>query len=224
MEYSKFTVEVSLQRGLFGFSNQEKDQENPFHPFREVCFRFHETRICPFCGKELESSSYSCDCQQFSDNFKKMQESFMDYEHKLELHNDLFNITLNAYAVSDISCKLLGEQEVLELGPNFWDDANRIKQPLFGKKTYLLSSGSYDGKKITFYCKDVETKKVWYCECEDKFDLSHESIFLGEYYCNFVPNSFGDPNTLGDYHEEVGCHDVKKFAGWDQFCKELQII
>ena len=221
MEYSKFSVEVSLQRGLFGFSNQKKDQENPFHPFRKVCFQFHETRICPFCSKELESSDYNCNCQKFSDNLRKMQESFMDYEHKLELHNDFFGVTLNSYAVSDISCKLLSEQELLELEPNFWDDANRTKQPFFGKKTYLLSSGSYDGKKITFYCKDVETKKVWYCECEDKFDRSQESIFLGEYYHNFVCNPFGDPNALGNYHKETGYNDQMKFSNWDQFCKIL---
>lgn len=221
MEHSKFIVDVSLRRGL-GFGNPKKDDGNPFYPFREVIFEFHEIRICPFCGKELGTSSYNCDCQKFEEAFEKMQRSFMDYEQKLEFHEDLFNVSSYAYSVSDVSCRLLDEQEVSELGPDFWDNADRTKHSPFTKKTYLLSKGAYDGQKVTFYCKDIETKQVWLCKCEDKLDYAKRSILLGKYYSTFVPNGFGDPNALGNYHEEFGYNDIRRFSGWNQVCKELK--
>ena len=201
------------------FGNPKKNNSNPFYPFLEVSFNFHETRICPFCGKELKTSSYNCDCQKFKEAFKKMQESSMDLEHESELHTDRFNITLNSYKTSAVSYKLLDEQEVSALGPDFWDNADR-KRSAF--KTLLLSKGSYDGEKVTFYLKDCESKKIYFCECKDCFDQSHKEISLGTYYRNFVPNPFGNPNALGNYHEECGYNDIRRFSGWDQVCKELQ--
>jgi len=220
MEHSKFIVDVSLRRGL-GFGNPKKDDGNPLYPFREVIFEFHEIRICPFCGKELEPSSYNCDCQEFGNAFRKMQESSMDLEHESELHTDWFNTTLNGYETSAVSYRLLDEQTVSELGPDFWDNANQSKHSHFTKKAHLLSKGTYDGQKIRFYCKDVETKKIWYCECNDKIGYAKKFIFLGKYYCIFVPNQFGGPNTIGNYHEEFGFNSIRRFSGWEQFCCEL---
>ena len=68
---------------------------------------------------------------------------------------------------------------------------------------------------------EIITKNPWEVMTKVK---NAGAIFLGEYYRDFVPNPFGDPDALGNYHEEVGYHDVKKFAGWDQFCKELLIL
>lgn len=220
MKHSKFIVDVSLRRGL-GFSNPKKHDCNPFYPFREVIFDFHEIRICPFCGKELEPSSYNCDCQEFGNAFRKMQESSMDLEHESKLHTDWFNATLNGYETSAVSYRLLSKQEIVELGPDFWDNANQSKHSHFTKKAYLLSKGTYDGQKIMFYCKDIETKNVWYCKCKDKFNRSNRYILLGKYYRTFVPDPFSDPNALGNYHEEFGYDDIRRFSGWEQVCKEL---
>ena len=221
MELSKIIVDVSLSRGLLDFGSSKKDEINPFSPFREFNFDFHEIRFCPFCGKELEPSSYNCDCKEFGEAFEKMQRSFMDYEQKLEFHEELLSVSSYVYSVSDVSHRLLSKQWVAELGPDFWDNADRTKHSRFTKRTYLLSKGAYDGQKVTFYCKDIETKQVWLCECEDKLDYSKRSILLGKYYRTFVPDPFSDPNALGNYHEEFGYDDIRRFSGWEQVCKEL---
>lgn len=222
MEYLRYNVNVgSLKQGIIHFQGSEKGKDECFYPFERITFNFEEVRICPFCGKELKHSSYYCSCQEFKDAIQKLQESLMDKEHKLELHKPPFCVSHYEAYVSEIACTPLSEKEISELGPDFWDTATRSNSSFGNKKSYLLSNATFDGKKVTFYCKDIGTKKVWQCEWSHEFDNRHEAILFGEHYRKFVANPFGNPHAIGNYHEETGYDERIKFSNWNQLCKML---
>lgn len=167
---------------------------------------------------------FDCDCREFKRAFKKLQESHNDHDHKSNLHNPLFPSSFGyERKIESIHIKKLDKKEIESLGPDFWDYADRSSDH-FCECSYLVSPGKYEDNKISFICKDLQTKRVYRCTL-DGINHTHHKIYLGYYRKKTVSNGMKrGPRggiLIGNYHFEQYWEDIAEFENWEQFCKVI---
>lgn len=214
--YTNYQVDVSLSttnqvQVLPGIDNQE------LFPFDNIEISIEETHICPFCKKEL-GDSLMCDCDEFKEQLKKLQETYQDPQHESELHYDMLYLAEPVYAVPVESMELLEDKEIQKLEPNIWDKAKRATKSGYA---YLITNGSYKNNKVTFLCKDVQTQNIYRCTINE-INVQPKVIYLGTEHTETV--SDGDPNKLGNYHLQNTWINFGIFLNWEQLCRILQAV
>lgn len=221
MSYVIYSINIELMPPLVRCPSKEKKQKSKvLHPFRSVQAINRESYICPFCGKVMKE--FDCDCREFKRAFKKLQESHNDHDHKSNLHNPLFPSSFGyERKIESIHIKKLDKKEIESLGPDFWDYADRSSDH-FCECSYLVSPGKYEDNKISFVCKDLQTKRVYRCTMND-ITISGLKVCLGVWRRKTVSHGLGPNGEIryGNYHFENGYKDIVTFENWEQFCKVI---
>ena len=212
MEKIKYSVELKLLPP-FVSSGSEKCCGNKLFPFSRIQIRINEHYLCPFCGEE--TNDFSC-CKTFKNEFKKLQKSFNADNYESKLHVDAFENLGYERQVSDLQFKKLTAKEISELDPNIWDNAHNFSDR-FTDCSYFVSNVHYDGSKVEFLCKNLQSKAIYHCELRD---INHKNvkIYLGCYREKTV--SHGE-KKLGNYHFESYWENVAEFEDWNAFCENL---
>lgn len=201
--------------GVMRLGKADTAQKKRFYPFTWVDFYPHEELICPFCKKPL--SNLYCDCEEFKQKFALLQEKNGDHEHSSSLQYGAFGERVTyRKKISELTVKSLSATKIQKLDPDFWDYAVACAQ--FGH-TYWVKKGTYQDGKIKFYCKDLNTKKVYLCTIAMEFEYEDLSLRSSEEV--FIP---GHSERLGDYHYERKYHKFSSFAGWAGFCQALREV
>ena len=187
------------------------------YPFTTVDFQPQEELVCPFCGKHL--SHLYCDCKKFKQKFALLQEAKGDAQHNSYLSYGHFgSVLVYGEKIENLSVNSLKTAKILELGPDFWDDAISFPDTLTNQ-IYWVKPGIYEDGKIQFYCKNLATKKVYFCEV--KKELEYRSISLTS--TEKVTVSLNN-NKIGGYRFENRSHKWATFANWQEFCNELRAV
>ena len=91
-------IELSIK------TDQQQEKRDSPPDFQSVYLKIRETRICPFCGKELDG--LICDCEDFKKSFKTLQEAYGDSDHESILSsNRSRNIAKYRRTMSSIEIK-----------------------------------------------------------------------------------------------------------------------
>lgn len=212
MEKIKYSVEIKLLPP-FVRSGGEKRRGNKLFPFSRIQIQIHEHYLCPFCGKETRD--FSC-CKAYKNEFKKLQKSFNDDKCESELHVNSFKKLGYERKISDLKLKRLTPREISELDPNIWDDALKFSDHLTDC-SYFVGNVQYNGSKVTFVCKDLQSKAIYHAEL---MGINHKNvqIYLGCYRKKTVSHG---GNTLGNYHFEYYWEDIAEFEDWNAFCENM---
>lgn len=220
MSHVIYSVDIELRPPLVRCpSEEEKQKDKDLYPYLYVGALVKETYVCPFCGNTLKE--FHCNCEEFQTAFKKLQEFNKDFKHKSKLHYPEFHVNI-AYRkdIKEIDVKKLGKEDIGKLGPDFWDDATKVHDRECDY-SYLVKNGEYKDNKITFICKDIQTKKVYQCTIDDII-FTGMKINLGVWRRKTVSDgAFDGEMRCGNYHFEDGYEDIVTFENWEQFCKIL---
>lgn len=192
--------------------------ENEQFPFSKLCVEIIETHRCPFCGKR--TVMYRCDCKEFASRFAKLQESVNDKKHKTELHLHPYENLLSQSKNSTASIVPLTTQEISELGPDFWDDAEKVIDMESNRSFYVVNT-IYDKGTINFICKDLQSKAIYRCSITG-YGYKNHKIYLGVFYEERVCR--GDNSLMGNYSKEPRCEDFIVLDDWIAFCKKLKSL
>ncbi len=217
MEYISYSVKMNVSRyPVRHISVGGQFCENEQFPFDRLCLEIKETHHCPFCGKGTVNSK--CTCEEFATKLAKLQESVNDTKHKTKIHMDLYdNLLASGDNEVSIAMRQLTRQEIKDLGPDFWDDA----QKLFDEKSnrsFFVSNVMYDGSKLDFTCKDLQSKAVFVCSL-DGISYKNHKIYLG---FNRVKRISNGDNTPGNYRTKKYWKNVLKSKDWKDFCKKFR--
>lgn len=200
-------------------SFHEKPDRNKLFPFIRVRVTINDVYHCPFCGKEI--NHFHCSCEDFTKKLDEIKDTFMDKEHKSRLHHKE-HASILGYDKSikdELSLRSLSKNEIYDLGPDFWDFAQRFSDSI-AQTAYMVGNANYDGDKVTFFVKDPQTKAVYQCSL-DGIEHSHLQVFLGYYRQKTISHG---GNTLGNYHFEHYWENIAEFQDWDAFCKMLKSV
>lgn len=190
--------------------------ENEQFPFDRLCLEINETHHCPFCGKGTVNSN--CDCEEFATQLTKLQESLNDKKHCTKIHMDPYENLLHCDNEATVTMQQLSMQEIYHLGPDFWDDA----QKLFDEnQSFFVSNLTYEEGKLDFIYKDLQSKAVYHCSMSSVGYKNHK-IYLGFFYRKTV--SDGDCTRIGNYHFEEHWKDIAQFDDWNEFCEKIKSI
>ena len=208
MKMSPYQVRNILSGGQFC--------ENEQFPFDRLCLEINETHHCPFCGKGTVNSN--CDCEKFATQLAKLKSSINDNKHAIEIHMDPYENLLHCENEATATMQQLSMQEINELGPDFWDDAQKIFDE---NRSFFVRNLTYEGDKLDFVCKDLQTKAVYRCSLSGVGYKNHK-IYLGFSYRKTV--SDGDCTRIGNYHFEEHWKDIAQFDDWNDFCEKIKSI
>lgn len=219
MEYISYSVKMNVSRyPVRHISAGGQFCENEQFPFDRLCLEIKETHHCPFCDKGTVNSN--CNCEKFATQLAKLQDSVGDEKHATLIHMDPYENLLHCDNDATVTMQQLSMQEVNELGPDFWDDA----QKLFDEKcnrSFFVGNITYEGGKLDFICKDLQSKAVYRCSLSSVGYKNHK-IYLGFFYRKTVSN--GDCTRIGNYHFEEHWKDVAQFDDWNDFCEKIKFI
>lgn len=215
MEYISYSVKMNVSRyPVRHISVGGQFCENEQFPFDRLCLEINETHHCPFCGKG--TVNYKCDCEEFATQLAKLQDSVHDNKHATLIHMDPYENLLHCDNDATVTMHQLSMQEVNELGPDFWDDA----QKLFDEKcnrSFFVGNITYEGGKLDFVCKDLQSKAVYRCSLSSIGYKNHK-IYLGFYHLRYLSNC---DNRPGNHYEKEHWEDKAEFNDWYDFCAYL---
>jgi len=199
-------------------SLSKKDNGEFLYPYKNVVISVREEYVCPFCGRNVDD--FHCECRKFKSAFVKLQDSYSDENHESRLHVAPLNINLSfSKSVSDFNIKTLTKKEILEKGFDLWDFAIRYTDR-FSDRSYLVTPAVQNGDKLSFLCKDLDSKEV--CELEtEMIDYKDKVIYLGIHGQRTISGRSG---KIGDYRFECYWKDLKEFEDWNAVCKVLRKI
>lgn len=221
MDYISISPDIKLVTSNIR-SFHEKPDVNKLFPFIQVQVTINDVYHCPFCGKVIYGFNCSnLSCNEFTSKLNKLQEMLRDGDHKSRLHHKS-HASILGYSKSikdEVSLKSLSKKETLNHGPDFWDAAELFSDSIT-KTSYWVSNANYDGDKVTFFVKDLQTKTVYQCSL-DGIEHSHLQVFLGYYRQKTISHG---GKTLGNYHFEHYWENIAEFADWDAFCKMLKSV
>jgi len=194
--------------------------ENEQFPFDRIYLEIKETHHCPFCGKSVVG--HCCDCEEFTSQFAKLQESFHDESHETKLHVYPYeNLLCDKKKDTKISVESLTPEEISKLGPDFWDDAEKVVDVKTNRSYYVVNS-VYEEGNLDFTFKDLQTKAV--CRCSMKgIGYKNHKIYLGVLRYR-VAYRQGDDKTIGNSYRDPYWTDVAEFDDWNAFCEKIKSI
>ena len=220
MNYISYSVKMNVSRyPVRHISVGGQFCENEQFPFSRLCVEIIETHRCPFCGKR--TVMYRCDCEEFASRFAKLQESVNDKKHKTELHLHPYENLLSQSKNSTASIAPLTTQEISELGPDFWDDAEKVIDMESNRSFYVVNAIYDDKGIIDFICKDLQSKAIYRCAITG-YGYQNHKIYLGILYDEYVCR--GDVFLIGNYSKEPRCKDFIVFDDWNALCEKLKSL
>jgi len=211
MGYTNLSIDIDLCKSL----SYTQCEGMIFPPFDKLEVYLEENYHCPFCGAYLYQGNLGC-CEEFRSKLTKLQESHKDKKHESRLH---FEMTEYAHdqAIDTLHLKPLSKEEILALGPDVWDYAKRIEE---GEYAYFIANESFADNKVSFLCKDIQTKKVYRCVTDEFTNFERKKVSLGVMR---VQKVYRD-KKLGNYGHLRYLDNIATFENWDEFCEKLQSV
>ena len=188
-------------------------------PLDRICFEVKETHHCPFCRKG--ATNFHCECEEFLDKFKKLQESVHDEKHETMAHVRPYENLCGQINSISISSEKLTSQEIANLGPNIWDDARKILDNE-NDHSFFLADLTYKEGILDFICKDLQSKDVYRCSIKG-IDYNNHKIYLGSIHKRVVYRR-GEDRSIGNSHLESYWKDIAEFDDWNSFCEKIQSV
>lgn len=192
--------------------------ENEQFPFSRLCVQITETHHCPFCGKG--TMLHLCDCEEFANKLAKLQHSVHDKSDKAKLHLHPYENLLSQSKATSACIEPLTSQEIGELGPDLWDDAEKVIDIKTNRSFYVVNP-IYEEGTINFICKDLQSKTIYRCFITG-YGYQNHKIYLGILYDEYVCR--GDSSLIGNYSKEPRCKDLLVFDDWNAFCEKIKSI
>ena len=176
----------------------DQSKEGSTHKVKSICVKIEETYYCPFCGEELDG--FMCDCEDFKNSFRKLQEFLEDPDHKSVL----------SYANSCESMSFIRPFESLVAGEVTEDQVKVVSKFLDCDEDVVISNC----RRVIFE-PDYDNALLFLIEKEGKLCLcAIKNVPL-------KPLSF----SLGIRHRKTGhgktWSHIATFEDWNQFCRFL---
>jgi len=211
MGYTNLSINIDFCESVSELQNFEGMMKFP--PFDKIEVYLNETYRCPFCGEYLDQYNLGC-CDEFRSKLAKLQESYNDKKHESRLHFEAGGY-LHNQDIDSLNLRQLSKEEILALGPDVWDYAERIEGCEYA---YFIANESFADNKVSFLCKDIQTKKVYQCITDEFTNFERKKTNLGVMRVKKISRD----KKLGNYGGHLRYLDnIASFENWDSFCEAL---
>lgn len=212
--------EVTAIRLLKAAQDTPVDEHCEIFPFSRLYLEIRENYLCPFCG--ANTVMYKCTCDEFTEKFTRLQESYGDDDHQSMIHLYPYENIISCPCKNvTYSTRLLTKQEISQIDPMLWDNAMKVSD-METSRSFSIINPVYNGEDLEFICKDLQSGSIYNCSVTGIGGYKNHKFYLG------IPRQKpvyrpGDDKTLTHSYKNENWQDLPgaEFSDWDELCKRL---